>query len=156
MVQKKTWKNCNRFSEKLGQRMLQLGLNGQKLARKSDVSDSEISRIMNGRSLPGLENAISLAKAVNVSLDFLADDLLEADPGIPKETTNELEAVILQLAREIGTIKAIHILQNTQFLGFDIAAHRLLEAKPIVAPMAEPTARPVVAPMPVAGRASTG
>ena len=152
----KTWKNCNRFSEKLGQRILQLGLNGQKLARKSDVSDSEISRIMNGKSLPGLENAISLARAVNVSLDYLADDALEADPALPKETTNELESAILHLAREIGTMKAFHILQNTQFLGFDVAAHRLLESKPIVTPMGDQAARPSVTPMPVAGRASTG
>ena len=62
MPEKKPWKNCNRFSEKLGQKILQLGLNGQKLARKSDVSDSEISRIMNGKSLPGLENAMALAR----------------------------------------------------------------------------------------------
>ena len=74
MTEKKLWKNCNRFSEKLFQKSLQLGLNGQKLARKSDVSDSEISRIMNGKSLPGLENAIALARAVGVSLDYLADD----------------------------------------------------------------------------------
>ena len=62
MPERKLWKNCNRFSEKLGQKILQLGFNGQKLARKSEVSDSEISRIMNGKSLPGLENAIALAR----------------------------------------------------------------------------------------------
>ena len=90
MPEKKLWKNCNRFSEKLGQKILQLGLNGQKLARKSDVSDSEISRIMNGKSLPGLENAIALARAVGVSLDYLADDALDADPNQPKESADEL------------------------------------------------------------------
>ena len=81
MPEKKPWKNCNRFSEKLGQKILQLGLNGQKLARKSDVSDSEISRIMNGKSLPGLENAMALARAVEVSLDYLADDKVDHDPS---------------------------------------------------------------------------
>src|SRR5271154_3953108 len=97
MSEKKLWKNCNRFSEKLSQKILQLGLNGQKLARKSDVSDSEISRIMNGKSLPGLENAIALARAVGVSLDYLADDSLESDPGQPKESANETETQILKL-----------------------------------------------------------
>jgi len=155
MSEKKTWKNCNRFSEKLGQRILQLGLNGQKLARKSDVSDSEISRIMNGKSLPGLENAISLARAVNVSLDYLADDTLEADPTLPKESANEMESMLLRLAREIGPMEAIVILQNTRMMGYDIAAHRLLDSKPVVAPVVEPAARPAVTPMPVAGRAST-
>src|SRR3954471_14726832 len=100
--EKRLWKNCNRFSEKLSQRILQLGLNGQKLARKSDVSDSEISRIMNGKSLPGLENAISLARAVGVSLDYLADDSLDADPKQPKESADERESTIQRLAREIG------------------------------------------------------
>ena len=38
------------------------GLNGQKLARLSQVSDSEISRILAGKSLPGLENAYKLAQ----------------------------------------------------------------------------------------------
>src|SRR5271170_3230656 len=94
MTEKKLWKNCNRFSEKLMQRTLQLGLNGQKLARKSDVSDSEISRIVNGKSLPGLENAIALARAVGVSLDYLADDSLEADTSQPQESSNELETMI--------------------------------------------------------------
>ena len=65
MPDKKLWKNCNRFSEKLGQKIVQLGLNGQKLARKSEVSDSEISRIVNGKSLPGLENALALARALS-------------------------------------------------------------------------------------------
>ncbi len=151
----KTWKNCNRFSEKLGQKILQLGLNGQKLARKSDVSDSEISRIMNGKSLPGLENAISLAKAVNVSLDYLADDALDADPMLPKESTNELETMLLRLAREIGPMEAIHILQSTRIIGYDIAAHRLLEAKPIVTPMNEPAARPAATPMSTSGRVNS-
>ncbi len=50
------------------------GLNGQKLARLSQVSDSEISRILQGKSRPGLDNALRLAQALGVSLDYLADD----------------------------------------------------------------------------------
>ena len=38
------------------------GLNGQKLARLSQVSDSEISRILQGKSCPGLDNALRLAQ----------------------------------------------------------------------------------------------
>ncbi|MGA9924063.1 MAG: helix-turn-helix transcriptional regulator, partial [Isosphaeraceae bacterium] len=36
------------------------GLNGQRLARLSQVSDSEISRILQGKSRPGLDNALRL------------------------------------------------------------------------------------------------
>ncbi len=154
MPEKTTWKNCNRFSEKLAQKILQLGLNGQKLARKSDVSDSEISRIMNGKSLPGLENAIALARAVGVSLDYLADDSLDADPNLPKESANELETTILRLVHEIGLLESFHILQNTRFMGYELAANRLLEGKPIVAPLAEPS-RPTVATLPANGRANS-
>jgi transcriptional regulator with XRE-family HTH domain len=154
MVEKKMWKNCNRFSEKLAQKILQLGLNGQKLARKSDVSDSEISRIMNGKSLPGLENAIALARAVDVSLDYLADDSLDADPNQPKESADERETTIQRLAREIGYKQAEYILEFTRIVGYEVAIHRLTEAKPVVAPLIE-SARTVVTPMPAAGRAST-
>ena len=56
------------------------GLNGQKLARLSQVSDSEISRILQGKSRPGLDNALRLARALGVSLDYLADDKLEVEP----------------------------------------------------------------------------
>src|SRR5271170_7876125 len=125
VVERRSWKNCNRFSEKLLQKCLQLGLNGQKLARKSEVSDSEISRIMNGKSLPGLENAIALARAVNVSLDYLADDSLDADPNQPKESADERETTIQRLAREIGYKQAEYILEYTRVVGYDVAMHRL-------------------------------
>ena len=154
MADKKLWKNCNRFSEKLGQKILQLGLNGQKLARRSDVSDSEISRIMNGKSLPGLENAIALARAVGVSLDYLADDKLEADPSQPQESTNELETSILKLVREIGFFQSYTLLEIARKLGYDLASNRLIDAKPVVTPMNE-APRPTVAPIAAGGRVNS-
>jgi transcriptional regulator with XRE-family HTH domain len=156
MTEKKLWKNCNRFSEKLAQKILQLGLNGQKLARKSEVSDSEISRIMNGKSLPGLENAIALARAVGVSLDYLADDALEADPDQPKESSNEFESLILKLVREIGYPQSYTLLENTRNIGYELASKRLIDAKPVVTPLIE-AARPTAAPLPApaSGRANS-
>jgi transcriptional regulator with XRE-family HTH domain len=154
MPDKKLWKNCNRFSEKLFQKSLQQGLNGQKLARKSEVSDSEISRIMNGKSLPGLENAIALARAVGVSLDYLADDDLDAEPTRPQESANELETSILKLVREIGLFQSYTILENTRNLGYEVASRRLIEAKPIATPILEPS-RPTVAPITNGGRANS-
>ena len=154
MAEKKLWKNCNRFSEKLGQKILQLGLNGQKLARKSDVSDSEISRIMNGKSLPGLENAIALARAVSVSLDYLADDSLDVDPNQPKESADERETTIQRLAREIGFKQAEYILEYTRIIGYDVAMHRLVEAaKPVVS--VPETTRTVATSLSPAGRAAS-
>jgi transcriptional regulator with XRE-family HTH domain len=132
-MEKMRWKNCNRFSEKLSQKILQLGLNGQKLARKSEVSDSEISRIMNQKSLPGLENAIALARAVGVSLDYLADDALDSDPNQPKESADEREGTIQRLAREIGFKQAEYLLETARIMGYEVAMQRLLEGtKPVV------------------------
>lgn len=154
MADKKLWKNCNRFSEKLSQKMLQLGLNGQKLARKSDVSDSEISRIMNGKSLPGLENAIALSRAVGVSLDYLADDIMDTDPNQPKESANEFEASILKLVREIGFLQSHTLLEISRNLGYELASKRLIEAKPTISPMNE-TGRAPMTPHVAGGRVNS-
>ena len=152
-AEKKLWKNCNRFSEKLGQKILQLGLNGQKLARKSEVSDSEISRIMNGKSLPGLENAIALARAVDVSLDYLADDSLDADPNQPQESAERTRDHDPRLAREIGFKQAEYILG--EYHGSSATtwpSHRLIEGQADRRPVHRggPTRRHAAAP---AGRA---
>ena len=147
MADKKLWKNCNRFSEKLGQKMLQLGLNGQKLARKSEVSDSEISRIMNGKSLPGLENAMALARAVEVSLDYLADDSVDHDPSRPQELASEQETMVLRLVHELGPMQAFNLLDTTRLIGYEMAMKRLIDvAKPTVSAAGDGT-RPTVAPV---------
>src|SRR5438309_1076197 len=100
-----------RVDEKLHKHMLLKGLNGQKLAKLSQVSDSEISRILAGKSLPGLENAYKLAKAVGISLDYLADDTLDADPSRSGDGTTELEKGLLRTARDIGTREAAQLLE---------------------------------------------
>ena len=151
MPEKKPWKNCNRFSEKLGQKILQLGLNGQKLARKSDVSDSEISRIMNGKSLPGLENAMALARAVDVSLDYLADDTMDHDPSRPQESTSEQETMVLRLVRELGLMQAVPLLEITRIIGYEMAMKRLIDAKPTVVTVND-VPRPNVSPVTPASR----
>lgn len=121
-----------RVDEKLHKQMLLKGLNGQKLARLSQVSDSEISRILAGKSLPGLENAYKLAKAVGVSLDYLADDSLDADPARPGDSTSELEKGLLRTARDIGSREAAQLLEIARFVGYETAMRRLLDAKPTI------------------------
>jgi transcriptional regulator with XRE-family HTH domain len=117
------------LKEKLQAQMTRLGLNGQKLARMSGVSDSEISRILNGKSRPGLENASRLAKAMGVSLDYLADDALDADPLAHADPLSADEREVLDLARGIGLTKASRILENIRIIGYEVAMRRLLEAR---------------------------
>jgi transcriptional regulator with XRE-family HTH domain len=141
-----------KLEQKLLTEMVRRGLNGQKLARISQVSDSEISRILAGKSRPGLENAFRLAKAVGVSLDYLADDSLDSDPAQSSDPLTTEEREVLDLAHGIGCARAVRILDIIRYLGCDIAMHRLLDAKPIVevsdetrttpsAPTAVPTPR---------------
>ena len=127
-----------RFEEKLRKQMLIKGFNQQRLARASSVSDSEISRILSGKSAnPGLENALKLARAVGVSLDYMADDTLEADlpraDATTTETPSSSESEILEIAGELGLRQARRILETVSDLGYEVAIRRLLEMKPLIA-----------------------
>jgi transcriptional regulator with XRE-family HTH domain len=130
---------------KLQNLMARKGLNGQKLARLSRVSDSEISRILQGKSRPGLDNALRLAKAVGVSLDYLADDEIEVEPAVPGDPLSPEERKILNIVPKVGPPEALAILENVRFLGYEVAMSRLIGAKPVIETAKEATdARPPV------------
>src|SRR6516165_8726430 len=96
------------------------GFNGQKLARLSQVSDSEISRILQGKSRPGLDNALRLAQALGVSLDYLADDRLELEPPEPADTLSPDERKVISIVQKLGSPEVLTILENVRFLGYEI------------------------------------
>lgn len=124
-----------RFEEKLRKQMLIQGLNQQRLSRASGVSDSEVSRILGGKSQPGLENALKLAKAVGVSLDYLADDTLDDEPQLPAPSpASPWDEELLEIARELGMRNAAYLLSNARFLGVELALKRLLGVveKPVI------------------------
>jgi transcriptional regulator with XRE-family HTH domain len=120
------------LKDKLQMLMARNGLNGQKLARLSQVSDSEISRILQGKSRPGLDNAFRLAKAVNVTLDYLADDSLDAEPPQPADHLTPEERKLLAIAQKIGNGEVLTLLENIRFLGYEVAMSRLVGGKPII------------------------
>jgi transcriptional regulator with XRE-family HTH domain len=121
-----------RLKDKLLTEMTRQGLNGQRLAQRSKVSDSEISRILSGQSTPGLENAFRLARAIDVSLDYLADDELETDPLKAGDVVSSDERRILDLSDRIGLARALLLLENISFVGYETAMQRLLAAKPVI------------------------
>lgn len=137
-----------RFAEKLYKQMLLQGLNQQKLARRSLVSDSEVSRILGGKSQPGLENAFKLSKAVGVSLDFLADDTLETDPARPSAPPTGEEGEIQELIQSLGVRQARRILETVGELGYDVAIRRLLglEVKQELTGSSQPRPAPTATP----------
>jgi transcriptional regulator with XRE-family HTH domain len=120
------------LKDKLQMLMARAALNGQKLARLSRVSDSEISRILQGKSRPGLDNAFRLARSVGVTLDYLADDSLDVEPPKPEDHLSSDERRILTLAQKVGCSQVITILENIRFLGYEVAMSRLVGGKPII------------------------
>lgn len=138
----------HKLKDKLLTEMARKGLNGQKLAQRSKVSDSEISRILSGQSTPGLENAFRLARAVGVSVDYLADDALEADPLCSSDPLSSDERRVLDLVGQIGLTKALILLENLRYIGFETSMQRLLvTSKPVVEPERDEDTRPI-APSP--------
>ncbi len=137
-----------KLKDKLLTAMARHGLNGQKLAQRSSVSDSEISRILSGQSTPGLENAFRLARAVGVSLDFLADDVLEADPLQARDPISPEERRLLDLGQRLGLTRGIILLENINFIGYESAMQRLLTAKPVIEIEVAEEARPVPPSLP--------
>ena len=153
-----------KLKDKLLTEMAKQGLNGQRLAQRSKVSDSEISRILSGQSTPGLENAFRLARAVGVSVDFLADDTLEVDPLTATDTVSPDERRLLDAVEQIGLLRALLLLENIRYIGFETSMKRLLmTSKPTIEldrerddePRPTVTPAPPVSPMPVP-RSNTG
>src|ERR1700722_12555423 len=120
------------LKDKLQMLMARAALNGQKLARLSRVSDSEISRILQGKSRPGLDNAFRLARSVGVALDYLADDSLDVEPPRAEDHLSPEERRVLALAQRIGCSHVITMLENIRFLGYEVAMSRLVGGKPII------------------------
>jgi transcriptional regulator with XRE-family HTH domain len=143
--------------DKLQMLMARRNLNGQRLARLSSVSDSEISRILQGKSRPGLDNAFRLAKAVGVSLDFLADETLDVEPAPPSDKLSPEERKILTIAEKIGCAEVVMLLENIKFLGYEVAMSRLVGGRPIVEIERDGNdVRPAASPPPAAGLPRTG
>jgi len=121
-----------KLQDKLQMLMARHNLNGQRLARQSFVSDSEISRILQGKSRPGLDNAFRLAKAVGVSLDFLADDTLDVEPTPPSDKLSSEERKIVAIAQKIGCAEVVTILELLRFIGYEVAMSRLTGGRPVI------------------------
>jgi transcriptional regulator with XRE-family HTH domain len=95
------------YAEKLQRVCALKGLDQSTLAESVGLSRSTISRIFSGAQEPKLGMAWNLARALGVSLDFLADDALEADPGGTWARLSDDELTILKLVRRLGAEAAM-------------------------------------------------
>lgn len=124
-----------KFAEKLYRQLVRLGWNQQKLSRASGVSDSEVSRILAGKSNPGLENAYKLCRAAGISLDYMADDNMTEDPRHETIGLTDAQRDLLATANTVGMRQVTQLLDIVQHLGYDIALRRLIEARPVIEPL---------------------
>lgn len=74
------------FGKKLKSLRQEANFSQDDLAAKIDLDSKQISRYENGHFMPSPEVLVSLAKAFNVSLDYLLIDEIEK---IPLEATNK-------------------------------------------------------------------
>jgi len=77
------------FADKLQAALELRGMSLRLLSQRSGVSQSHISRSINGESLPTVDVAARLAQALDVSLDWLCD-LPERRPGTLAPLEDEL------------------------------------------------------------------
>jgi transcriptional regulator with XRE-family HTH domain len=124
-----------KYAEKLYRQLVRLGWNQQKLSRTSGVSDSEVSRILAGKSNPGLENAFRLAKAVGLSLDFMANEELTEDPRMEMAGLSDQQRELLNVANAVGIRQTAQVLDIIQHLGYELALRRLIDARPTIEPI---------------------
>ena len=125
-----------KYAEKLYRQLVRLGWNQQKLSRTSGVSDSEVSRILAGKSNPGLENGFRLSSAVGLSLDFMANENMVEDPILETAGLTEAHRELLAIANAMGVRQVTQLLDIAQHLGYDMALRRLIDARPTIQPVA--------------------
>jgi len=92
-----------KFHEKLRKRVEDLGLNKSKAAREAGLPESTISNyLVKEESLPRIDIAAKIAKAIRVPLEWLADDAADWPPPEmkAKETLAKVEdeTLVLELA----------------------------------------------------------
>jgi transcriptional regulator with XRE-family HTH domain len=95
------------YAERMRKLCATRGLDQTSLAERVGVSKSSMSRILSGAREPKLTMAYELAKALGVTLDYLVDDSLDADPSCQLVVLTEDEWTILKIVRRLGASVAI-------------------------------------------------
>jgi hypothetical protein len=73
-----------------------------------------------------------LAKAVGVSLDYLADDSVDVEPASPSDQLSFEERKLLSIAQRMGCAEALTILELLRFIGYEVAMSRLTGGRPVI------------------------
>jgi transcriptional regulator with XRE-family HTH domain len=109
-----------KFWEKLEASMDEHGLVAAKLAKLTGVPKNKFTLWKNG-SLPGIDDAIKVAKQLGLSLDYMADDSIDEPTG---HELSEEQQRLLDIAGEMGTGVAIKMLEIAKLVTPEIAVDR--------------------------------
>jgi transcriptional regulator with XRE-family HTH domain len=90
------------FSEKLRRLAKAKGWNQRDVMRAvGDVSRTKVNNWFSGKFVPDLRESLRLARAFGVSLDYLADDAVDAPPEQP-DRPSDMEIAIRSIIQAIG------------------------------------------------------
>jgi transcriptional regulator with XRE-family HTH domain len=81
-------------------------LSQKELASMVGVAQTRVTEWETGKGIPTMDKALRVARALGVSLDYLADDALDEPPPATEERS-EADAMILALARRWGYERAV-------------------------------------------------
>lgn len=103
------------YREKLKRLCATYGLTQQELGERVGMKKNTISRILSGQQEPKLQEAYELARALNVTVDYLVSEATELGPSVRLVEVTEDEVILLRTSRIIGV---------------DVALRRILNAPP--------------------------
>jgi transcriptional regulator with XRE-family HTH domain len=86
------------FAEKIRKRMVELKMSQTELAEGLGTNQPQVSAWLNQGVMPSTTYAVKVAKLLGLSLDYLLDDTVDDPP----DHLQEIEKVLLMVARDVG------------------------------------------------------
>lgn len=95
------------YAEKLQRLFVLRGFDQASVAARFGISRSSMSRILSGAQEPKLSLALRLARFLDASLEYLADDELPFEAHAQQASLSDDEWTILKLVRRLGPEEAL-------------------------------------------------
>ncbi len=89
---------------KASEKIARLAKNKSELGRAAGIAQPEMHKIVRGERRLYLDVALRIARALQVPLEYLADDAIEE---IPRPAISDDEAELLKIARRLGVERSI-------------------------------------------------
>lgn len=110
--------------EKLRRLLAEKGWPQAELARKASVCPSNLSNIFHRANNPQLSTALRIARALDVPLEWLADDAQEWPPPKPGCPVDQLKNLLQLAFRDIMPVATATIVTLISRIMFEVDEHR--------------------------------